>query len=84
MSNRSDPAGYVFAVTPSDSADLATATRALWVGTGGNVAIHSFDPTTQKVTSVTLTAVPNGTLLPIVTRRVLSTGTTATGIVALA
>lgn len=77
------PAGYAYAVTPSDSADIAQC-RALWVGGAGNLAIRSFDPNSQNSGSVTFVSVPAGTLLPVKTTRVFATGTTATNIVALA
>lgn len=66
------------AVTPSDSADLANVTRAIYVGGAGAIAVVS--PTGQ---TVTFSAVPVGTLLPIRAARVKATGTTATNLVAL-
>ena len=66
------------AVTPSDSTDLDTLTRAIYVGGAGNVVAVRHDGTT-----VTFTAVPAGTVLPIAVRRINSTSTTATAIVAL-
>jgi len=67
------------AVTPSDSVDLPISPcRALWIGVAGNVALIAADDSS----AVTLTAVEAG-LLPVRTKRVLSTGTTATSIVAL-
>jgi hypothetical protein len=52
--------------------------RALYVGTTGNVAIVACNDTA----AVTLTAVPAGTVLPIFVSKVMSTGTTASNIVA--
>lgn len=66
------------AVTPNDDTVLTT-TRALYVGGAGAVAVRLADDSS----AVTLAAVPAGTLLPIRASRVLSTGTTATNIVAL-
>lgn len=66
------------AVTPNDSADMTYTARSLWVGTGGNVKVNTLDAST-----ITLTNVPDGTLLPVQCKRVYSTGTTASGIVAL-
>jgi hypothetical protein len=65
-------------VTPSDTADLANVSRYLWVGTGGNVVVI-----TKGGQTVTLTSVPNGSLLPLCVSRVKSTSTTASNIVAL-
>ena len=65
------------AVTPSDTTDLPRLTDGLWVGTGGNLVAVM-----QNNTTLTF-AVPSGGWLPIAARRVNSTNTTATGIVAL-
>lgn len=73
------PADDIVAVTPSDVAVLAP-TRAIWVGGAGNIAVL---PAGQDSVAVTITGVAAGTLLPIRVVQVLSTGTTATGIVAL-
>lgn len=67
------------AVTPVDTADLSISPcRALWIGVAGDVALIAEGDTD----AVTLTAVEAG-LLPVRAKRVLSTGTTATDIVAL-
>lgn len=73
----SDPAFRAASVTPSDSADLDTHARALYVGGTGDVRV-----TTAGGDTVTFAAVPVG-LLPVRVRRVHSTSTTATSIVAL-
>jgi len=67
-------------VTPSDTTLLSF--RGIYVGGTGDVAI-SPDGTTA---SITLKAVPTGTLLPFTADqgRILATGTTATNLVALA
>lgn len=65
------------AVTPSDSTEVKC--QALYVGGAGNVAILARDDSA----AVTLTAVPAGTVLPIACRKVMSTNTTATSIVAI-
>ena len=64
------------AVTPSDTTNI-NATRALWIGGTGDVAV-----TFQDGTALTLASVPVG-LLPIRVTQVKSTGTTATSIIAL-
>lgn len=71
-----DSASDGFAVTPGPG-DLADIPRALWVGTGGDLAI------TLASGDVILKSVPDGTLLPVKPSRVLSAGTTASNIVAL-
>ena len=72
------PASDAAAVTPNNGADLATYTRGLYIGGFGDVKV-------DMVTSgtVTFSAVPAGTVLPIRVKRVYATGTTATLILAL-
>lgn len=66
------------AVTPSDSTDLTTIARAIYVGGAGNVVAVMHDNTT-----CTFSNVPAGAILPIAVRRINATSTTATNIVAL-
>lgn len=76
------PATGAAAVTPSDSADLAARPRAIYVGTGGDLAVTMLDAT-GAAANVVLPDVPDGALLPIRPTRVLAAGTTASGLVAL-
>lgn len=71
-------ATHAAAVTPSDATNFA-ACRALYVGTGGNVVVV-FDESNAAVTFVN---VPSGAVLPVQAKRVNSTSTTASNIVAL-
>ena len=73
------PITRAVAVTPSDSTDLASVTRAIYVGNGGNVSVIMAD----SEAAVLFANVPTGTTLPIRVSRIRSTGTVATGIVAL-
>jgi hypothetical protein len=73
-----DPATSAAAVTPHNTNDLTYVTRALYVGTGGDVKVNMADSGT-----VTFVGVPTGTTLAVRASRVYSTGTTATDIVAL-
>jgi hypothetical protein len=73
------PAVRLRAVTPSDTVPLVYVAKALYVGTGGNVAIMA----SEDADAVTLTNVQSGTIVPVRARRVMATGTTASGIVAL-
>lgn len=66
------------AITPSDTAILADITRGIYVGGTGAVVVEFVSGRTA-----TFPAVPVGTILPIQAVRVLSTGTTATNLVAL-
>ena len=78
------------AVTKSDTTHFQT-TRALYIGTGGNVSVimtdvglsSSADGTAAQAADVIFTNVADGTILPIQVNRVLSTGTTASDILAL-
>lgn len=72
-------AGSGAAVTPDDNANLAQTARALYVGGAGNLAVI-LDRDTSAITFLSVAA---GTLLPIRARRVMSTNTTATSILAL-
>jgi hypothetical protein len=69
---------YGVAVTKSDSTVL-NGTRALYIGGTGDVAVRM----EGGQNSLTFSAVPSGTTLPIRVDQVLSTGTTATLILAL-
>lgn len=64
-------------VTPSDADDLAEVSRSLWIGGGGNIAVHMKD-----TGAVTIMNVPAGSELALRVTRVLATGTTATDIIA--
>ncbi len=62
-------------VTPSDS--TITNYRAVWINNAGNLAVRDANGNDETFT------VTAGTLLPIQPIRILSTGTTATGILGL-
>jgi hypothetical protein len=65
------------AITPSDTA--AQTYRAIYVGGAGNVAVQ-----TTGGNTVTFTAPPVGTILPIEVQKVMATNTTATLLIGLA
>lgn len=73
------PAVGAAAVTPSDSTDLPRIARALYVGVSGNISVICED----GGTAVTFTGLSAGQILPVRVKRVRSTSTTATSIVAL-
>lgn len=73
------PPADAFAVTPADDTQLAKPTRALWIGTAGNLAVRFAD---SPGSAVTFTNVPVGLFLGMF-YSVEDTGTTASGIVAL-
>ena len=73
------PAERAFAITPSDSADLARKTRAVMVSGAGNLnAILVLDD------EPVVLALSANVVYPLAIKRVLSRSTTATGIVGLA
>lgn len=78
-SSLTSPATHGFSVTPNDTLDLSEVTRAVYVGAGGTLAVRLLSGQT-----VSFAGVAAGTLLPLRVDRVLSTGTTAGGIVGLA
>tara|TARA_R110000851_G_scaffold186256_1_gene335557 strand:- start:1363 stop:1629 length:267 start_codon:yes stop_codon:yes gene_type:complete len=73
------PAASSFDITPNDTTDLNVATRGLWVGTGGDVAVILV----KDSASVIIKNVANGYLLATRIKRVLATGTTATDLVGM-
>lgn len=77
------PAGWVWNVTPAD-ADLPMTTRAIRVGTAGDLAVRAFSPVTGKLTDTVIPSVAAGETLLIEATRINSTGTTASGITAFA
>ena len=71
------PASHLALVTPSDTADLPVASRALNVATTGSVTVTTVQGDTATVT------IAAGIPFPVRAARIWETGTTATGIVAL-
>jgi hypothetical protein len=76
-----EPAFGAVLLTPHDTNELNPYSRALYIGTGGNVNVRMIDETGS--TNVLFTGVPTGTILPIGVKIVLTTNTTASTIVAL-
>lgn len=72
------PAENAETITPSDSTDLSYATRAIYVATDGDIRATFLGGTT-----VTLSGLRGGAAYPFRLQRILSTGTTATGIIGL-
>lgn len=69
----------MLAVVPSDTVDLTTYAKALYIGGAGTI---SFIPVANYAggssSPITLASQPAGTLIPVQVARVLATGTTAT------
>lgn len=76
------PARRVAVVVPSDSIDLPDTPKGLYVGTGGDITLIAVGAPTGAA-GVLFRNIPSGSLLPVRTRRVTATGTTASDIVAL-
>lgn len=72
------PARRGFAITASDAVDLAAETRAIYVGSGGALAV-----VLSSGDEVVLAGIAGGAILPLRVSRVLATGTTAGDLVAL-
>ena len=72
------PATHAESIVPSDTTALSRATRALYIGQGGNIRLR-----TTGGDIVTLTNVQGGVLYPIRADRVFLTGTTASDLVGL-
>lgn len=70
------------AITPDNSNDLPQACKAIYVGGAGNISIIQLSDI-AAATPIVFTAVPVGTIIPIVARRVRVTGTTASLLIAL-
>lgn len=74
--NDTNPATTGFAITASDSTQIKT--RAIYVGTGGNLNVQFV-----LGNSVLLSNVQAGSVLPLSVLRVMSTNTTASDLVGL-
>ena len=74
------PARDCFAISGDDNADLPQATKAIYVGEGGDIVLRAVG----SQTDVTLTNVPSGAILPIRLRAMRVTGTSASNIIGLA
>lgn len=71
------PATRLINITPDDGSDLAFVTRAINVAESGAVRV------TTRGDDIATVAVAAGVPFPIRVKRIWSTGTTATGIVAM-
>ncbi|MGR3371528.1 MAG: spike base protein, RCAP_Rcc01079 family [Pseudooceanicola nanhaiensis] len=72
------PAADAAAILPDDGQDLPEPTRAIYVGGAGSLRVQMIWGAT-----VDLAAVSAGMIYPLRVRRVMATGTSATGLVAL-
>ncbi|WMT89096.1 hypothetical protein [Pelagibacterium sp. H642] len=77
-SSASGPAGDFFAITPDDFNDLPQVTRAIYVGSAGNLAVVS-----AWGREVRFANVAGGTVLPVCAARIMASGTDAGDLVGL-
>ncbi|MCU6454362.1 hypothetical protein LPN01_09745 [Sphingomonas sp. A2-49] len=82
FSSVSDPGERAKAVAPSDTVDLTETPKALYVGTGGDIAMIGDNEATGAA-AVVWRNVPAGAIVPFRPRRVLATGTTAADMLAI-
>lgn len=73
------PATRAVAVTPDDATPLPDIPKALFVGTGGAIAMRGVNGAADQ----TWKNVPSGSVLPFRAQYVRATGTTATDLLAL-
>ena len=72
------PATRILEITPEDNSDLAFVTRAVAVETAGHLQVVTAEGDTGRL------FIAAGVPFPIRVRRILTSGTTASGIVGLA
>jgi hypothetical protein len=80
------PIGKGVTITKSDTDDLVNVSRGIYVGGAGDLKVDLYEANpggTATRTTVTFTALAAGVLHPLRVSRIYSTGTTATGIVAV-
>ena len=75
------PCRHWAVITPSDTVDLVTVPKAIYVGGGGDLKMIGV-AAPAAAAGVVWSGVPSASLLPVRPRRILATGTTATLIVA--
>ena len=67
-----------FDISPNDAADISEVTRAIYVGSAGDLNV-----VTKAGTQLLFTGLSGGSVLPIPVSRVLATNTTADNIIGL-
>ena len=74
------PGTASFAITPSDTAPLQSLPKAVYVGTGGRIAMRG----SADAVPIAWVNVPSGSLIPFRAAYVHATGTTAADIIGIA
>lgn len=84
FSNASDsliaPAKLAFPISPDDVADMSSGTKAIYVGTGGDLVVRLVESDVDTV----FANVPDGSILPLRVQAVRQSGTSASNLVGLA
>lgn len=75
---QTSPAADAAAIVPDDAVDLPEPTRAIYVGSAGTLRVQMLSGAVVDFASV-----PAGAVYPLCLRRVMATGTSAGGLVAL-
>ncbi|MEP2234647.1 MAG: hypothetical protein ABJM58_03315 [Alteripontixanthobacter sp.] len=76
----SSPARHCFAIVPADAAELGSVTKAVYVGTAGDIVLRAV----ESDTDVTFRNVSAGAIIDVRCSAIRATGTTAGDIVGLA
>lgn len=79
MASENESARSASTITPNDSTALTFTTRAIYVGTGGDLTVVLVDDSNP----VTFKNVASGQLLSVKAKQVKATGTTASNLVGL-
>lgn len=74
-----ETSSIVASITPNNGITFTQSCRAIYVGTAGSVTLDA----TSGGTNIAFAGATAGSVLPVRTKRVYSTGTTATGLVCL-
>ncbi len=74
------PAQTCFAIIPNDSSDLPQATKAIYIGQGGDVTLRAVSADQDVI----FRNLASGTILDVRIRSIRAAGTTASDIVGLA
>lgn len=73
------PAEACFSIIPTDGQDLTQATKAIYIGQGGDVRLLPL----RGADAVTFVNVASGSVLDVRARRILASGTTAADMIGL-
>lgn len=75
---RTHSSGQPFAITPDDDNDLERNVRGVYIGGAGNLTVMKEDGTTETFVTPLV-----GTVVPVQTKRVMASGTTASNLMGM-